>query len=327
MNDDFDTRVGAWLRDRAQPDPASLQAVRGSIDALPPRHPGRRRAWQFSAAAVVALVAIGVSAVLVLPQQSGTAPTRPAPPDPAAFVGDPRLAACFGTAGPVEFVFVMPHARDYQRHFPAMLLAPELDVDDPAFVVVFASGAQLLIGGGPRPSSSGGTATSPNPNERSVCILVGDAPNLYENVDIYGMRAYLGGSSEPSASPSPSPSEPTPDPSLIAVRTQEPQPAGTAPLELTGDLVGTLRGDRDLEIGCAWLVDPSGKHWEILWPQGYRVTFPAGRDPLLTGPDGGIVARAGDALALNGAPAPGGSFCMVGEPFGATRIVAVRPGS
>jgi hypothetical protein len=104
------------------------------------------------------------------------------------------VAACFGAAGPVEFVFELPHARDYQRHFPAMLLAPELDVDDPGFAVVFAAGAQLLVGG-QGPSAAPGTGASPNPKLRSVCILVGGLPNLYSNVDITGMTVHLGGAS------------------------------------------------------------------------------------------------------------------------------------
>lgn len=104
-------------------------------------------------------------------------------------------------------------------------------------------------------------------------------------------------------------------------------PSDASP-EPTGDLVGTLQGDRDLEVGCAWLVDSTGKQWEILWPEGYRIAFPAGRDPVLTGPGGEVVARAGDVIAVDGAPPSGlGSFCMVGELFEATRIVDVQPRS
>lgn len=39
---------------------------------------------------------------------------------------------------------------------------------------------------------------------------------------------------------------------------------------LAGDLVGTLFGDANLEVGCAWLTDSTRKQWEILWPQGYQ---------------------------------------------------------
>lgn len=95
---------------------------------------------------------------------------------------------------------------------------------------------------------------------------------------------------------------------------------------VTGDLVGTLHGDADLETGCAWLTDPTGKQWEILWPEGYRIAFPVGRDPVLTRPGGEIVARAGDVVALSGAPPSGlGSHCMVGELFAAIRLVGAQP--
>jgi hypothetical protein len=94
---------------------------------------------------------------------------------------------------------------------------------------------------------------------------------------------------------------------------------------LRGDLVGTLGGDRDLETGCAWLTDSTGKRWEVLWPEGYRIAFPAGPDPVLTGPGDEIVARAGDTVAVHGAPPTGlGSHCMVGELFEATQLVGVE---
>lgn len=103
---------------------------------------------------------------------------------------------------------------------------------------------------------------------------------------------------------------------------QDPSPG------LTGDLVGTLHGDAQLETGCAWLTDSTGKQWEVLWPPGYQITFPAGRDPVLTGSSGETVARAGDLVAVDGAPPTGlGSRCQVGELFEATRITGVQPPS
>ena len=106
----------------------------------------------------------------------------PVPPDPAAFAGDPRLAACFAAAGEVQAAFEMRHARDYQRHLPRMLRSPELEVDDPGFVVVFAGDVPLV--GVSRLSGPG----------KVVCILVGDTPNLYDDVDISGLRATVPGS-------------------------------------------------------------------------------------------------------------------------------------
>jgi hypothetical protein len=164
MKDDFDAIVGAWMRETARPDPTSLAAVRRSLETLPGRR--RRRSRGFvAAAAVLAVLSIGLAAILVRPESSGgpSHSPSPTPPNPGAFAGDPRLAACLGAAGPIEFVFELPHARDYRRHFPAMLLAPELDVDDPAFAVVFAAGAQLLVGGS-GPSATPGPRTSPDPS-------------------------------------------------------------------------------------------------------------------------------------------------------------------
>jgi hypothetical protein len=236
MSDDFDSRAGEWLRERAVPDPASLEVVRTSIDGLPARRRRPGRGWLFAAAAAVAVIAIGLSAVLVLPQSSGGAPgVPPVPPDPGAFAGDPRLAACFGAAGPVEFAFEMPRARDYQRHFPAMLLSPELDVDEPAFVVVFAIGAELHVGLSGPPGATGAATPSAGPNERSVCILVGDTPNLYSNVDISGMRVDIG-TSPASATPAPS-TDSSPTPAVGSTQTVEPAPSWAA------DLVGQLECD------------------------------------------------------------------------------------
>ena len=113
---------------------------------------------------------------------------------------------------------------------------------------------------------------------------------------------------------------------LVRARPVVAQPEPSPPL--TGDLVGTLEGDAELETGCAWLTDASGERWEVLWPSGYQITFPAGREPVLTGPAAEVVASAGDLVAVDGAPPTGlGSRCQVGDLFEATRVVgAQRPG-
>lgn len=283
MNDEFESRVAAWLRDRARPDPMSLAAVLGTIEALPARRRGPRRGWLLATAAVLAVVAIGLTSVLYAPQPDGSAPSgpsRPVPPDPAAFTNDPRLAACFGAAGPVEFVFEMPRARDYQRHFPAMLLAPELDVDDPAFVVVFASGARLLVGGAGA-SASADTATSPNPNERFVCVLVGSVPNLYEDVDISSMRVDIGTGETTSSSPA---SSPVATPVVSASPTIEPAPSWAS------DLGGQLECDGPApglggEVGELGAREPSptpDAALQILLDARVFASLPAGGfDPAL----------------------------------------------
>jgi hypothetical protein len=164
--------------------------------------------WLF-AAAIGILLAVG--AVLVGPRLGPSLGAKPEPPDPAAFAGDPRVSACMGDAGSVEFVFVMPQARDYQRHLPAMLRSPELEVDDPGFVVIFAEGVVPAVGGvDPSDDESG----------RYVCISVDGQPSLYSNVDITGMRVDIGTTQ---ASATPTPGSPTPSPSESPTPT--PQPA------------------------------------------------------------------------------------------------------
>ncbi len=210
MSDDFEPRVQRWLRERGEVDPAMLEAVVGRVAALPARHAGPRRAWLAVAAAALTIGVLSIS-VLVIPRSSGG--PGPTPPDPAALAGDPRLASCFGGAGEVQYAFEMTHARDYQRYLPSMLLAPELDVDAPAFVVVFGPGVMPNVGILGAPGVSRGPQTAPPPNHRYVCIFAADTPNLYSDVDITGLRATLDGSSTVSTS-TPA-SEVLPDPSAF----------------------------------------------------------------------------------------------------------------
>ena len=148
-----------------------------------------------------------------------------------------------GDAGSVEFVFVMPRARDYQRHLPAMLRSPELEVDDPGFVVVFAEGVVPAVGG---------VGTSDDDSGRYVCISVDGQPNLYSNVDITGMQVDIGttqASAAPIALPTGTPvARATPTPTL----TPEPAPSWVA--DLTGQLdcdgpSSSVGGELDEQIG------------------------------------------------------------------------------
>lgn len=205
MSDDFETRVQRWLRERGEVDPATVESVAGQVAALPRRGTGPRRTWLMTAAAALVIVAVSVG-IIVSPRSSGG--PEPTPPDPAAFAGDPRLASCFGGAGEVQYAFEMTHARDYQGHLPNMLLAPELDVDDPGFVVVFGQGVRPNVGILGAPGASSGPQTAAPPNHRYVCVFVADTPNLYSDVDIDGLRATLDGST-----PSPTSSDTAlPDP-------------------------------------------------------------------------------------------------------------------
>lgn len=136
-----------------------------------------------------------------LPQPSGT---------PIAADLLPWVERCGGQDAGILAVFTMAHARDYQRHLPAMLLSPELDVDDPATVVVYnATNPFPPTGGAP---AAGATVAPREPlaeGHHDLCVLVGSDPatatlNVYDDVDTTGMTATVPGATEaPTAVPGP----------------------------------------------------------------------------------------------------------------------------
>ncbi len=102
-------------------------------------------------------------------------------------------------------------------------------------------------------------------------------------------------------------------------------PDGTGDATEAGTLTGVLGGDAQLEGGCAWIEPTGGPDAELgdrvepLWPEGHRVEFEP--DLRLLGPDGEVVAEAGDELVLEGAPAEDmATACQVGPPYRVDRI-------
>ena len=239
MSDDFEDLLRRWLRDRAGTDRSALQAMAGNVAALPPRRQPRRL-WPLAASIVVMLGLIALVATRSGqvggdpgPSQSQATEVPSRPGDPQAFAGDPRLVRCSGGRDEMEYVFEMTRARDYNRHLPAMLRAPELDVDAPALVVVY-------VGHNPMPlTGPSGIGTRPplRLTERDLCVVVGDgAPwdvGYYDAVDITGLTIDVVPSS-----PVPSASEPAA--SAAASSTTEPAPAWAA------DLAGQLECDGPL---------------------------------------------------------------------------------
>lgn len=284
MNDDFDERARRWLQDQAEPDPTALRAVVARIDILPPRRRDRLPGRWLAVAAVFVLLLASLPTILGgnagrgggAPGSSGASPT---PPDPAAFAGDPRLRACFSGAFPVEFVFEMRHARDYQTHFPAMGLAPELDVDAKAFAVVFAAGAGPfpITRAAPDPSASPEPTVSPTPEtSRSVCILVDGTPNLYTGVDIAGMTVTLPGeasapasSSSPVSAAPPTPRSPVPASTVASGPTVAPAPAWAA------DLLGQLQCDGPPQSVGGETGEVGGETGSQVSPEAALVAFTA----------------------------------------------------
>lgn len=93
---------------------------------------------------------------------------------------------------------------------------------------------------------------------------------------------------------------------------------GAGPPGEAQEITGTFGGDAELEGGCVWLDGDDGTRYEVQWPEGYEPAF----DPVsLIGPDGEVVAEAGDELTVRGSADPDMmSFCQVGTMFSATDV-------
>lgn len=144
---------------------------------------GRRRPPR--SALVAAAIVVGlVAAVTIGPWVAGLLSPWP---DPASYAGDARLAACRDAVPDVDHVFEMRHARWFPRYFPGWYDgAPELEVDDPALVVLSKPVDYPHMGipqlGGPTEDP---TAPSPTPELLyMMCIAVGPPDGAI--VHLYG---------------------------------------------------------------------------------------------------------------------------------------------
>jgi hypothetical protein len=89
--------------------------------------------------------------------------------------------------------------------------------------------------------------------------------------------------------------------------------ACTAPAPPSGEgITGTFNGNPTLEGGCSWL-DTGERRYQLVLPQGYRVDY---EQLVIVGPDGKLVAKAGDTITVTGHPAKERlSFCQIGPIF------------
>jgi len=99
---------------------------------------------------------------------------------------DPRARACGADGARVRAAFALSQASDFWTHFPNALEAPELRVDTPAFVVVFDEPVRLAITGNPHGRSTG--TIERVAFDHVVCVLIGESPNFYFNVDTTGFK-------------------------------------------------------------------------------------------------------------------------------------------
>jgi hypothetical protein len=94
---------------------------------------------------------------------------------------DPRAGACPRDPHP-DLAFPLDHARDIWSHLPKFGQAPELDVDQPAFVAVYSGPVNIRFTGNPRAGALGAPVTN------LVCVVVNGSPNYYPGVDLTGAR-------------------------------------------------------------------------------------------------------------------------------------------
>jgi hypothetical protein len=209
MSDHLDQDLREVLAKGARVEDAELEPLRARIRALPARGGASRLSLLGRAAAVVLAIGVGAGAIAVwigAPGGSGawvpSGPPAAIEGDPATWTGDPRMQACAGTAeqrsvgGAVAVsALEMAQAADYRRHLPAMGRAPELEVDEPAFLVVF----QVFDVDPEAPQGSpvpGETTPPPSNPVHAVCVVVGGdlqtGFNYYARVDITGFVVALG---------------------------------------------------------------------------------------------------------------------------------------
>jgi hypothetical protein len=96
------------------------------------------------------------------------------------------FSACAGEATGVIAAFPISRARDFWKHFPAAGKAPELEVDDPAFIVVYDGVHEF-----PHMGRFRGPGETAPPRQRRVgftdlCVFVAGSPNVYTDVPTVG---------------------------------------------------------------------------------------------------------------------------------------------
>jgi hypothetical protein len=259
MNDE---RIIAYLRSRAvvEPPPGLGAEVSAAVDAaLVPRNPFSSLLPTVAAIAIVGVVA---AALLVTQRPAGGPATSEAGlPSPSATAhpsfpiaaDDPRFVECAGLLYRDRVIAAFPiMAADYHRHLPNMGRSPELEVEAPAFLVVFDVGVVP-------PGLSGGVGSRPPPTGHTVCVYLGEPQDgvrtFYGDVDIAGMRADIGSSAQSSA---------TPSPVSTALPATSPQPGYVAVEGLPITVLDNAEADelfRDVQT-CTSVA-------------GYTVTFPA----------------------------------------------------
>lgn len=227
MSDDFEDLLKRWLRDRAGSDRSALQALAGNVAVLPPRRPSRRTPLAVAASILIIIGVIALGAPRpghVGSEADGSQATSPSPlptpsaatasaaspsaglPDPAAFVGNPWFESCGGLSYALT-AFEVPRARDLPLFLPAMLKAPEIERDEPAFVLVFKGAYPGVTSR--RVWSDPSADPTLAPNHYDMCVIVGPISGA-------GSRGIYGGVSFDGFDPNPPGAASAPPPTTEA---------------------------------------------------------------------------------------------------------------
>ena len=98
-----------------------------------------------------------------------------------------QLTACGANSlgNKVLVSFELGRARDFWTRFPNAGRAPELELDESAFVLVFDGPATHVLLTNPTTAGQS-QRLSPRTRDSVVCVVVGGVPNLYSNVNETG---------------------------------------------------------------------------------------------------------------------------------------------
>lgn len=127
--------------------------------------------------------------------------------------------------------------------------------------------------------------------------------------------AVPGGSSPDSDRDEPGATQPAATPSL-GLRSTKPAPAP----DPGGNTVTGVLGFDEIEGGCVFLEAADGTRYEVLYPDGWELQ----PSPLqLVSPNGDVVARGGDEIAVRGSEATDmSSVCQIGPIFRAVEVLS-----
>ena len=149
--------------------------------------------------------------------------------------------------------------------------------------------------------------------QRGVCTM---KSNMHRGrwalVALLAVVAMSGCAGSGGAAASPGGGASSPSPSL-ELASQKPSAVGG---ETTYS--GVLGAD-SIEGGCSYLQTADGQRYELIPPDGWRLDKGSAQ---LTGPDGALVARAGDAITVKGREADMVSICQIGPIIQAVEITA-----